>query len=112
MNRKQEMENAQKEAFDMNMQNLREFLTLYASLTERCFCNCAVLQHDSKLSAQEKACVENCTDRYISYNQRLMPTFAEHYQAKMKEAEKAALEQMEKVKQEEAAKSKEQTTPT
>ena len=110
MNRKQEMENAQKEAFALNMQNLREFLTMYASLTERCFCNCAVLQHSSKLSAQEKLCVENCTDRYISYNQRLMPTFAEHYQAKMKEAEKAAIEQMEKAKQEQAA--KEQTPPT
>ncbi|OWF46614.1 mitochondrial import inner membrane translocase subunit TIM9-like [Mizuhopecten yessoensis] len=111
MNRSQQMAIAQKEAIAQSVQNMREFMMLYNNLTERCFSNCAVLQHDNKLSAKEKFCVENCTDRFVSYNQRLMPTFAQNYQERMKAAERLALEQMEKAKQDEAAQAKEQTTP-
>ncbi|XP_060066847.1 uncharacterized protein LOC132547106 [Ylistrum balloti] len=111
MSHKQQMAMAQQEAMALSMQNMREYMMLYNNLTERCFWSCAVLQHDNRLSPQEKSCVENCTDRYVSYNQRLMPTFAQNYQERMKAAEKAALEQMEKAKQNEANEVKEQTTP-
>ncbi|XP_064608188.1 mitochondrial import inner membrane translocase subunit Tim9-like [Liolophura sinensis] len=83
-----------KTADDVHARNLKDFLQLYNVLTEQCFMNCISNFNQRKISADEMRCINLCTDRYVSFNQRLMRVFMEQQtsrqEAMIKEAEKLA----------------------
>ncbi|XP_067663359.1 mitochondrial import inner membrane translocase subunit Tim9-like [Haliotis asinina] len=77
--------------------NLKDFLLLYNKLTEQCFERCVYNLNNVGMSKAENDCVGVCTDRYVTYNQKLMMKFMEHQnlrqQAAAREAEAAAAQQ-------------------
>ena len=72
-----------------NSRNLRDFLYLYNVLTEQCFERCVKRFHDKSLTKGETECANQCTDRYVAFNQKLMFTFVQHQNKKNKALEEA-----------------------
>ncbi|CCG58552.1 Protein CBR-EXOS-4.1, isoform b [Caenorhabditis briggsae] len=60
-----------------NIQQLREFLTVYNTLSERCFNACARDYTTSTLTKDEGSCVSQCIDKQMLVNRRFMLVFAE-----------------------------------
>ncbi|CAI2351483.1 unnamed protein product [Caenorhabditis sp. 36 PRJEB53466] len=60
-----------------NIQQLREFLTVYNTLSERCFNACARDYTSSTLTKDESVCVSQCIDKQMLVNRRFMLVFAE-----------------------------------
>ncbi|EGT37208.1 hypothetical protein CAEBREN_11403 [Caenorhabditis brenneri] len=56
---------------------LREFLTVYNTLSERCFNACARDYTTSTLTKDEGSCVTQCIDKQMLVNRRFMLVFAE-----------------------------------
>lgn len=56
---------------------LREFLSVYNILTERCFNSCIDNFNGRAPSNAEDSCLSKCIDKYMRVNRRLMIVFAE-----------------------------------
>ncbi|KAK0399228.1 hypothetical protein QR680_002951 [Steinernema hermaphroditum] len=56
---------------------LKEFLSVYNTLTERCFQACVSDFTEHKLSDGESQCVNSCMDKQMRVNRRFMIVFAE-----------------------------------
>ncbi|PIO71524.1 Tim10/DDP family zinc finger [Teladorsagia circumcincta] len=64
----------------MNIQDihqLREFLSVYNILTEKCFGSCVREYNTNNLTSAEDSCVSRCIDKQMQVNRRLMLVFAE-----------------------------------
>ncbi|XP_048776143.1 mitochondrial import inner membrane translocase subunit Tim9-like [Ostrea edulis] len=63
---------------------LRDVLLSHNIMTERCFTTCVTKFRQNKLTDDEMSCIDTCVGRYVNFNQRLMSTFFEQQQARMK----------------------------
>ncbi|CAI5449219.1 unnamed protein product [Caenorhabditis angaria] len=76
-----------------NIQQLREFLTVYNTLTERCFSACARDYNTPQLTKDEHSCVSQCIDKQMLVNRRFMLVFAEQApKVLFKQGEPSAIE--------------------
>lgn len=57
------------------IRNIKDFLTLYNSMSEHCFKKCATNFNYRLLTAEESDCVDNCATIYQKTNMRLMNQF-------------------------------------
>jgi len=54
---------------------LKEFLAVYNHLTDLCFNHCIRSLNQRQLSTEEESCVNQCMDKFVNCNQRLMQIF-------------------------------------
>uniref|UniRef100_A0A914UGZ2 Mitochondrial import inner membrane translocase subunit n=1 Tax=Plectus sambesii TaxID=2011161 RepID=A0A914UGZ2_9BILA len=59
------------------VQQLKEFLTVYNHLTELCFNACVSDLNAPRLLDVEQSCVNRCIDKQMRVNQRLMVVFSD-----------------------------------
>lgn len=55
----------------------KDFLQLYNQMTETCFRKCVDNINSRKLDPIEMECIDDCSSKFIRFNQRLMGTFME-----------------------------------
>lgn len=49
---------------------MKDFMTLYSGLVERCFMDCANDFTTTKLKAGEESCVNHCADKFLALSTR------------------------------------------
>ncbi|CAD5210806.1 unnamed protein product [Bursaphelenchus okinawaensis] len=60
-----------------NLTQLKEFLSVYNTLTERCFGSCVRDFSTNQLLPIEAKCTQECIDKQMRVNRRLMVVFAD-----------------------------------
>ncbi|KAJ8983893.1 hypothetical protein NQ317_000929 [Molorchus minor] len=74
------------------LRNFKDFLQLYNKMTEICFNRCIDNVYSRNLDPNEADCVEDCSSKFIKYNNRLMQNFvkaqSEIVNKRVEEAEK------------------------
>ncbi|CAD5214753.1 unnamed protein product [Bursaphelenchus xylophilus] len=60
-----------------NLTQLKEFLSVYNTLTERCFGSCVRDFSTNQLLPVEAKCTQECIDKQMRVNRRLMVVFAD-----------------------------------
>ncbi|XP_061184561.1 mitochondrial import inner membrane translocase subunit Tim9-like [Saccostrea echinata] len=76
--------NANFQGTEREVSMLRDVLLSHNIMTERCFTTCITKFRQNTLTDEEKSCIDACMGRYVNFNQRLMSTFFEQQQARMK----------------------------
>uniref|UniRef100_A0A7S2HI50 Mitochondrial import inner membrane translocase subunit n=1 Tax=Helicotheca tamesis TaxID=374047 RepID=A0A7S2HI50_9STRA len=74
----------------LEQMQMKDSLTMYNNLVERCFTTCVNSYRSKTLDKWETSCVENCASRYIKMTQRVGLRFAEHQAMQQKRAADAA----------------------
>ncbi|KAL7525375.1 hypothetical protein ACHAXR_000984 [Thalassiosira sp. AJA248-18] len=74
----------------LEQMQMKDSLTMYNTLVERCFGTCVSSFRSKSLDKKETSCVENCAERYIKMTQRVGLRFAEHQAMQQKRAADAA----------------------
>mmetsp|Transcript_22637 Transcript_22637/g.38478 ORF Transcript_22637/g.38478 Transcript_22637/m.38478 type:complete len:101 (-) Transcript_22637:73-375(-) len=82
----------QQQAFMKNLEQMqmKDSLTMYNNLVERCFEGCVFSFRSKVLDSSEISCIENCAGRYVKMTQRVGLRFAEHQAMQQKRAADAA----------------------
>ncbi|XP_018571276.1 mitochondrial import inner membrane translocase subunit Tim10B [Anoplophora glabripennis] len=74
------------------IRNFRDFLQLYNKMSEICFARCIDNMNSRKLSEDEITCVEDCSSKFVKFNNKLMQNFVkaqtEIVNKRVEEAEK------------------------
>mmetsp|Transcript_23151 Transcript_23151/g.48906 ORF Transcript_23151/g.48906 Transcript_23151/m.48906 type:complete len:97 (-) Transcript_23151:224-514(-) len=71
---------------NLEQMQMKDSLTMYNNLVERCFNSCVSSFRSKSLDKYETSCVENCASRYIKMTQRVGLRFAEHQAMQQKRA--------------------------
>lgn len=56
---------------------MKDFMSLYSGLVQRCFESCANDFTSRSLSTNESTCVENCVGKFLKHSERIGARFAE-----------------------------------
>mmetsp|Transcript_13040 Transcript_13040/g.19001 ORF Transcript_13040/g.19001 Transcript_13040/m.19001 type:complete len:101 (-) Transcript_13040:157-459(-) len=82
----------QKKELEQNLANMqvKDSLTMYLNLVERCFEPCVNNFRSKQLDKWETKCLDNCADRYIKAANRSGIRFQEHQAMEMKRAQDMA----------------------
>lgn len=75
-----------------HQRGLKDFLTLYNTITEFCFNKCVSNFNERITSDVENHCVEACSGNYVQFNQRFMFNFVDHQERRKRESEAAVVE--------------------
>eukprot|EP00529_Nitzschia_sp_RCC80_P034576 CAMPEP_0113460168 /NCGR_PEP_ID=MMETSP0014_2-20120614/10842_1 /TAXON_ID=2857 /ORGANISM="Nitzschia sp." /LENGTH=98 /DNA_ID=CAMNT_0000351801 /DNA_START=90 /DNA_END=386 /DNA_ORIENTATION=- /assembly_acc=CAM_ASM_000159 len=75
----------------LEQMQLKDSLTMYNGLVERCFEGCVTSFRSKTLDKSEITCMEHCAGRYIKMTQRVGLRFAEHQAMQQKKAAEAAM---------------------
>mmetsp|Transcript_23502 Transcript_23502/g.42085 ORF Transcript_23502/g.42085 Transcript_23502/m.42085 type:complete len:95 (+) Transcript_23502:257-541(+) len=70
----------------LEQMQMKDSLTMYNTLVERCFGSCVSSFRSKSLDKNETACVEHCAERYIKMTQRVGLRFAEQQAMQQKRA--------------------------
>ncbi|KAK9896180.1 hypothetical protein P389DRAFT_144596, partial [Cystobasidium minutum MCA 4210] len=57
---------------------MKDFMTLYSGLVERCFMDCANDFTTAKLKSGEESCVNHCADKFLALSTRVGSRFSEY----------------------------------
>merc|ERR1711939_199018 len=73
------MNQATAKAFEgmMQQKQLKEFMSLYQGLVERCFSSCCNDFTSKALSSKEETCVNMCTNKFLKHSERVGMRFSE-----------------------------------
>jgi hypothetical protein len=63
------------EADTSHVLQMKDFMTLYSGLVERCFMDCAQDMTTTKLKAGEESCVNHCADKFLALSTRCAVSF-------------------------------------
>eukprot|EP00535_Pseudo-nitzschia_heimii_P007110 CAMPEP_0197174132 /NCGR_PEP_ID=MMETSP1423-20130617/789_1 /TAXON_ID=476441 /ORGANISM="Pseudo-nitzschia heimii, Strain UNC1101" /LENGTH=97 /DNA_ID=CAMNT_0042623031 /DNA_START=84 /DNA_END=377 /DNA_ORIENTATION=+ len=74
----------------LEQMQLKDSLTMYNRLVERCAEGCVSSFRSKTLDKYEITCLENCASRYIKMTQRVGLRFAEHQAMQQKRAAEEA----------------------
>mmetsp|Transcript_18739 Transcript_18739/g.54099 ORF Transcript_18739/g.54099 Transcript_18739/m.54099 type:complete len:102 (-) Transcript_18739:702-1007(-) len=74
----------------MEQMQMKDSLSMYTKLVERCFEGCVTSFRSKTMNSGEITCVENCAARYLKMTQRVGLRFAEHQAMQQKRATDAA----------------------
>ncbi|PLB42566.1 Tim10/DDP family zinc finger protein [Aspergillus taichungensis] len=67
----------------MERKQMKEFMTMYSKLVQRCFDDCVNDFTTKSLINREEGCVMRCVDKYLKSSQRLNERFQEQNAAMM-----------------------------
>ncbi|GAA5852256.1 hypothetical protein JCM3775_003913 [Rhodotorula graminis] len=73
------MNGATAQAFEAMMQQkqMKDFMSLYQNLVERCFTSCCNDFTSKALSSKEEFCVNTCADKFLKHSERVGLRFSE-----------------------------------
>mmetsp|Transcript_8610 Transcript_8610/g.21166 ORF Transcript_8610/g.21166 Transcript_8610/m.21166 type:complete len:96 (+) Transcript_8610:3578-3865(+) len=74
----------------LEQMQLKDSLTMYNKLVERCSDGCITSFRSKTLDKYETTCLENCASRYVKMTQRVGLRFAEHQAMQQKRAAEEA----------------------
>jgi len=74
----------------LEQMQLKDSLSMYNTLVERCFDSCVHSFRSKTLDKSEITCQEHCAGRYIKMTQRVGLRFAEHQAMQQKKAAEEA----------------------
>ncbi|KAA8907524.1 Tim10/DDP family zinc finger protein [Sphaerosporella brunnea] len=67
----------------MERRQMKDFMTMYSNLVQRCFDDCINDFTSKAVSSKEETCVSRCVDKSLKTSERLGQRFAEQNQAMM-----------------------------
>ncbi|KAJ9501644.1 protein transporter tim9 [Exophiala xenobiotica] len=67
----------------MERKQMKEFMTMYSKLVQRCFDHCVNDFTTKSLISREESCVMRCVDKYMRSNERVGERFQEQNAAMM-----------------------------
>ncbi|MCJ1272403.1 protein transporter tim9 [Puttea exsequens] len=67
----------------MEKKQMKEFMTMYSRLVQRCFDDCVNDFTTKSLHSKEEGCVMKCVDKYLKGSERLGQRFQEQNAAMM-----------------------------
>ncbi|KAL6230112.1 mitochondrial import inner membrane translocase subunit tim9 [Aspergillus navahoensis] len=67
----------------MERKQMKEFMTMYSKLVQRCFDDCVNDFTTKSLISREEGCVMRCVDKFMKGSQRLNERFQEQNAAMM-----------------------------
>ncbi|KAI9673344.1 MAG: protein transporter tim9 [Trizodia sp. TS-e1964] len=67
----------------MEKKQMKEFMTMYSKLVQRCFDDCVNDFTTKSLLSKEEGCVMRCVDKYLKGSERLGQRFQEQNAAMM-----------------------------
>ncbi|MCJ1365525.1 protein transporter tim9 [Acarospora aff. strigata] len=67
----------------MEKKQMKEFMTMYSRLVQRCFDDCVNDFTTKSLHTKEEGCVMRCVDKYLKGSERLGQRFQEQNAAMM-----------------------------
>ncbi|XP_033225251.1 mitochondrial import inner membrane translocase subunit Tim10 B-like [Belonocnema kinseyi] len=59
------------------IRNFRDFLLLYNQISETCFKHCANTFITREITPDENNCVNNCAQKFVNTNHRIMEVYSE-----------------------------------
>ncbi|XP_028401595.1 mitochondrial import inner membrane translocase subunit Tim10 B-like [Dendronephthya gigantea] len=62
---------------NIELKNYKEFVMLYNKMVSECFKSCITTFNEGRLTANEQVCVNECVNKMVNVNHRIMSVFME-----------------------------------